>query len=482
LNFQLIKMNRFFVIQAMAIALLAMEFRTFAEVRPNSLFSDNAVIQRNGRIPIWGAASDGEKITVKFANQEVSTIARDGKWKVQFGPMKANAKPQTMTFIGYNTVIITNVVIGDVWVAGGQSNMERPLGPCVWAPPVNNWKAEAAEADYPLLRQFYVSKALSFAPVVDANGIWNVCSPGTALTFSAVGYFFGRDLQRDIKVPVGIVFSAWGGTTAEAWMSRESLETVPDLDPGLECLNSGPTNAQRIPVPDSDNKKNDPTVLYNAMIAPLEAFPIKGVIWYQGENNNEWAEQYRDLFPLLISDWRRHWHCGKYPFLFVQIEPFRDMRPQIREAQLLTLKKSPNTAMVVITDAGEPDDIHPPNKQIVGARLALAARALAYGEKIEYSGPLYNSMKVRGNLVVISFTHVGSGLVANGGSLTGFTIAAADGHFVPAKAKIEGRTVVVWNDNIKKPVEVRYGWSNVPDVNLFNKENLPASPFETDYK
>lgn len=387
-----------------------------------------------------------------------------------------------MSIIGDSTITITNILIGDVWVASGQSNMERPLGTCAWAPPVDNWCAEVAKADHPEFRQFYVSKSIALAPVSDANGYWIVCSPKTATTFSAVGYFFGRDLQQRIKVPIGILFSAWGGTAAEAWTSAQALKTMPDFRLAAANLRSDNECGKRLPLPDSDNKKNTISVLYNAMIAPLQLFPIKGVIWYQGENNNDLAKQYQQLFPLLISDWRSGWHCGEFPFLFVQIAPFRDMRPEIREAQFLTLNKSPNTAMVVTTDAGDANNIHPSDKQVVGARLALAARALAYSQKIEYSGPLYDSMKLNGNTVVLSFKHVDNGLIVKGSLLKGFTIAAANKTFVTAQAKIEGTNVVVWNKDVTTPAAVRYGWANVPDVNLYNKEGLPASPFRTDWQ
>jgi sialate O-acetylesterase len=216
------------------------------------------------------------------------------------------------------------------------------------------------------------------------------------------------------------------------------------------------------------------------MVNPIIPFAIRGVIWYQGEGNNAKARQYRTLFPAMIADWRAKWKQGDFPFFFVQIAPFKNMTPEIREAQLLTLSKSPNTAMVVTTDVGDAGDIHPTRKQPVGQRLALAARALTYGEKIEYSGPLYQSMKVKGNQIVLSFTHIGTGLVARGGDLKGFTIAGADGQFVPAKAVIDGAQVIVSADSVTEPKAARYGWANVPDVNLYNKEGLPASPFRTD--
>ena len=223
-----------------------------------------------------------------------------------------------------------------------------------------------------------------------------------------------------------------------------------------------------------------PSSLYNGMIAPIVPYAIKGAIWYQGESNAGKSRQYRSLFPAMIANWREKWKQGAFPFLFVQIAPFKGQPPEIREAQFLTLDKSENTAMAVTTDVGNANDIHPKQKGPVGARLALAARALAYGEKIEYSGPLYQSMKAKGDKITVSFKHVGGGLVAKDGDLKGFTIAGADGKFVPAKAEIKGDEIIVSAEGVTAPKAVRYGWENVPDVNLFNKEGLPASPFRSD--
>jgi sialate O-acetylesterase len=348
--------------------------------------------------------------------------------------------------------------------------MERQLGPRDPQPRIENWEAEVAAANYPEIREFYVPQRTSLTPVLDANGRWRICSPQTVKDFSAVGYFFARDIHKAEKVPIGILFTAWGGTVAEAWTSAESLKTTADFKNTVDSLRQATTK----PNP------NIVTVLYNGMIAPLLSFPIKGVIWYQGESNNDRPKQYRELLPLLISDWRQAWRCGDFPFLFVQIAPHRDIKPELREAQLLTLKRAPNTAMAVITDAGDVKDIHPPRKQVPGQRLALAARALAYGERLEYSGPMLESVKMKKNTAVLSFSHRGRGLTSNNGPLTGFTIAGAEGRFVPAQAEIKGKTVVVWSDQVPSPLNVRYGWANVPDGNLCNKEGIPASPFRTD--
>jgi sialate O-acetylesterase len=619
-----------------------------AEVKPNSLFADNSVLQRDQAVPVWGTAREGEAITVDFAGQTVSTVAGDGKWRVQLDPMPANSTPQTMTIRGDNTVAIKNVLVGDVWVASGQSNMERQLGPRAGQKPIDNWEAEVVAANYPAIREYYVPEHLAYSPTEDAGGTWRVCSPQTVADFSAVGYFFARDVHRAERVPIGVLFTAWGGTVAEAWTSAEALESMPDFQADLEQVEQvaedagsvesryaeqlegwyakndsaaadwptasfdaadwramqlpgmletaglpdhdgvvwfrkeidlpaqwagqpavlhlgaiddddttwingvrvgatqgynvprdytipasvlkagrnvltiraldtfGPggfagstadmtleaangsslapvalagewrfresgTLAKSSPVPRSPrNNPNTVTVLYNAMLGPLQSFPIKGAIWYQGESNAGRARQYRELFPLMISDWRRGWGGHDFPFLFVQIAPYQTMGPEIREAQFLTLAKLPNTAMAVTTDVGDAQDIHPARKGPVGARLALAARALAYGEKLEYSGPLYDSVEFGNGAAVVSFGHVGDGLAAQGGDLKGFTIAGADGKFVPARAEIQGAAVKVWSDQVPAPTAVRYGWSNVPDVNLFNADGLPASPFRTD--
>ena len=453
-------------------------FAARAEVKPNSLFADNSVLQRGVRVPIWGTAASGEKITVRFAGQSVSTIATNGTWKVWLKSMKASAKPQNLTIAGDTISTFTNVLVGDVWVAGGQSNMERQLGPRPPQPQIVGWKEAAATADFPEIRQYYVPEHSATTPAAEAVGNWKICSPVTAPEFSAVAFFFARAIHQTEKVPVGILFSAWGGTMVEAWTSAASLETMTNFHGITEAIKN-PTNSTSELV-SKHNTPTAPTVLYNAMIAPLQSFPIKGVIWYQGEANNDRARQYRELFPLLIADWRKGWNLGDFPFLFVQIAPFKAMRPELREAQLLTLKKSRQTAMVVTTDIGDPNNIHPARKAPVGERLALAARALAYGEKLEYSGPLFSSSKIMDSKVVISFTHTGKGLAAQDGALKGFTIAANDGKFVPAQAEIKGRTVLVWSDEIPSPIAVRYGWANVPDVNLFNLQGLPASPFRTD--
>lgn len=491
-----------------SVLLIALSGQLYSAVKPNALFSDNAVLQQDTPVPVWGTAADNEKVTVQLDGQQVSTTAKDGKWMVQLPSHKAGG-PFTMTITGQNTNSFTNILVGEVWVCSGQSNMEFRLNGA------SNAVTEIQSANYPQLRMFTVNHKTALNPCDEVVGKWMVCTPDTAAAFSAVGYYFGRDLLKAKSVPVGMIHSAWGGTPAQAWTSFSGFSMSPELKFYSDALTNSvadyckaleayrtvlddfyapgssaptappwPTNLPTSgPVSPFDGKASmpqTPTVLYNGMIAPLLPYAIRGVIWYQGESNAAQAKLYRTLFPAMIADWRQKWGRGDFPFLFTQIAPFSGQPPEIREAQLLTLGKSTNTAMAVTTDAGDANDIHPKKKEPVGQRLALAARAVAYGEKIEYSGPLYESMRIDGNKVILNFSHTGSGLLAKDGELKGFTIAGTDGKALPAKAEIVGSTVVVSSDSVLAPVAARYGWTNVPDVNLYNREGLPASPFRTD--
>ncbi len=440
----------------------------YAELKPNPLFTDGAVLQRGQDVPVWGTAKDGEKVTVEFAGQTATTTAQGGKWRVELKPLEAGG-PFSMKISGENTITVNNLLVGEVWLASGQSNMEWKFDNSA-SPEV-----ERAKADYPQIRMITVTKVTSLEPVNEINGSWQECSPESVGKFSAVGYYFARDLHAKLGVPVGVISTSWGGTPAQAWTSAEGFEGHPELKGYAAQLKS----ARKKP-PEKGPGPHFPGSLYNAMIAPVVPYAMKGVIWYQGESNAGKSKEYQTLFPAMIADWRAKWKLGEFPFLYVQIAPFKGQPPEIREAQLLTLGKSGNTAMVVTTDYGNANDIHPKQKEPVGHRLSLAARALAYGEKIGYSGPLFDSMKAAGGKVEISFRHVGGGLVAKDGALKGFTIAGADGKFVPAKAAIQGDKVVVSAGGVADPKAVRYGWENVPDVNLFNQEGLPASPFRTD--
>jgi sialate O-acetylesterase len=481
-----------------------------AEVKLNGLFSDGAVLQQGIAVPVWGTASEGEQVTVKFQDQTVTATAKDGRWMVRLKPLKPGG-PFTLSVTGEakgSPVVVSNVLVGEVWLCSGQSNMAFALARAT------NADEAISSAKDPQLRLYTVPRAATDQPLSDAPGAWVESSPDTAAKFSAVAWFFGRDLRRALKVPVGLIHSSVGGTPAEAWTSRAALEADPELKQILErhaqsVSNYDPTTAAakqkeataeykkaaakakaagerppRAPRAGQDPRRAQgrPCGLYNGMIAPLEPYALAGAIWYQGEANAGRAAEYRKLFPAMIQDWRRAWGQGDFPFLFVQIAPHERMTPEVREAQLLTWQKVPHTGMAVITDVGNATDIHPTQKEQVGDRLALAARAVAYHEKITYSGPVYEAIKLKGSSAVISFTHTGGGLMAKGGQLKGFTIAGADGQFVPAKAEIEGKNVVVSSPSVEKPVAVRYGWASTPDVNLFNKEGLPATPFRTDLK
>jgi sialate O-acetylesterase len=440
-------------------------------VKPHALFSDATVLQADTKIPVWGTATSGEKVTVKFQGQEVSTLAADGKWSVDLEPMKANKAPTDMSIEGSNTITVKNVLIGEVWICSGQSNMQ-------WAIKQSETPTEIlAAAANPQIRLFTVERRGTADPQSELRrtataGFWSECGPQTLGEFSAVAYHFGRELQKQLDVPVGLISSNVGGTPAEAWTSRETLLAAPETAGLIDKDPSRPPKS---------------SALFNAMIKPLAPYAIRGAIWYQGESNAGRAYQYRTLFPAMINDWRSIWGQGEFPFLYVQLAPFKAKSAdpiesdwaELREAQMLTLKE-PNTAMIVITDVGDEADIHPKPKAPVGQRLALAARGVAYGEKIEYSGPLYTSMNVTGGKITVNFAHVGNGLDAKGGPLTGFSVAGNDRKFKNAYAEINGETVVVHSPEVAQPVAVRYGWANYPVVNLWNKDGLPASPFRTD--
>jgi sialate O-acetylesterase len=433
---------------------------------------------------------------------------------VKLKPMKENANPQKLIISGNNTLTFQNILIGEVWLCSGQSNMERQLGMRPPQKPILNWQAEAKDAaNYPQIRQFAASRNPSENMVEDANGKWTVCDSITVKSFTAVGFFFARALTQKLNVPIGLLFSAVGGTPAEKWTSRACLEATPGLkdivdnyeksilkfpeaikkfklnEDSLLASWKRDTTAARIankPLPRKPAapvlpaKSGDCGGLFNGMISPLIPYAIKGVIWYQGEGNSNRAKQYQTLFPAMIGDWRKQWNLGNFPFLFVQIAPNQSMKPEIREAQLISWKKTPNTAMVVTVDYGDSADIHPVNKKPVGERLALAARALAYNQKVAYASPIYSSMEVKNNTIILSFDFADKGLVVKGDALTDFVISEDGKVFLPADATISGNKVIVSAKGISKPVAVRMGWSNVPHINLFNKEGLPASPFRTD--
>jgi sialate O-acetylesterase len=489
------------------LAALAAAAPLAADVRLPALIGDNMVLQSGVPVRIWGKADAGERVTVKFRSESVSTVAdASGKWAAYLSPMRPGG-PFEMTISGKNSLTLRNVLIGEVWVGSGQSNMAWLLSNA------NNAEQEIAQANYPRIRLFNVKRVVADAPLDDVEGSWQECTPDSAKATSAVGYFFSRNLHLKLGVPVGFIHSSWGGTPAQSWTSRAALEDEPALkfiledwqktlenypsakekydkqlaawkEAAAKAKAEGRTPPQAPRPPAGPGHQNTPGGLYNAMVAPLTPYAIRGAIWYQGESNaNErHAYPYRKLFRLMIEDWRKAWGQGSFPFLFVQLANFKanPWWPVLRESQVDALELR-NTGMAVIIDIGESKDIHPRNKQDVGLRLSLAARAIAYGEKLVYSGPMYRQMTTEGNRIRLWFDFVGAGLEARGGGpLKGFMIAGPDGNFVPADARIEGETVVVSSPAVSNPVAVRYAWEDDPVCNLFNKDGLPASPFRTD--
>lgn len=623
------------------------------------LFSEHAVLQRDTLVPIWGWATPGTQVAVEIQDTRMTTVAGDdGKWLVKVGPLKVGG-PYPLTVTGPQMVTRKDVLVGDVWLCSGQSNMELGVNA------VTNSGEEVAGADFPQIRLFNVTKHISAVPVDVPNSEWMVCTPENVsrdgwMGFSAVAFFFGRQLHKDLGIPIGIIHSSWAGTTAELWVSQDSLKTMTDFkdaitelparlaaraeyhtqyqqqmtewwatnDPGITAkyaqpafddstwrtlqvpgvwefaglpsfdgiawlrktvelpaawegkdlilrlgaiddnsstwfngVKVGETNDYMAPcdyvipgklvktgqnviavrdldtgviggihgMPPSwlrleivgqamssislagewkmldvlpnakaassppqreDNNPDFVTVLYNGMIAPLVPFPIKGTIWYQGEQNAARYQQYRTLLPTLIKDWRTRFG-SEFTFLIVQLANYQQPSPQptdpmwarMRETQRYLGQTVPGCGTAVTIDIGEAEDIHPKNKQEVGRRLALIAEGITYGKPIEYYGPLYHTMKNEGTAFRLYFTHLGGGLVAKesaNGILTGFSIAGEDGKFVWADAVIDGDTVVVSSPLVAKPVAVRYAWANNPLCNLYNKAGLPASPFRTD--
>jgi sialate O-acetylesterase len=434
-------------------------------VKLPAVIGEKMVLQRGRPVPVWGWADKGEEVTVTVAGQTLRAKAGDdGRWMVVLAKLDVGP-PLEMTVKGSSgsAVTLKNILVGEVWVASGQSNMEMGVAGCKDA------QQEIAAAKYPNIRLFTVVKKKAAEPQTDCSGDWKECSPATVANFSATAYYFGRQLYKELKVPVGLIHTSWGGTPAQFWTSRKALEANPLLKPLA---------------------RGESSCLYNGMIAPLIPYAIRGAIWYQGESNVGGAYQYRTLFPAMIANWRADWGEGDFPFGFVQIAPFGysanwKTNPaacaELWEAQLMTLKSVPNTGMAVTMDIGDLKDIHPKNKQEVGRRLALWALAQVYGRELVYSGPIYKSMTVEGNKIRLQFDHVGGGLMASDGKpLTEFTIAGADQKFVPAKATIDGDSIVVQSDQVAEPVAVRYAWRDVATPNLVNKEGLPASPFRTD--
>ena len=480
----------------------------FADVKLPHVIGSNMVLQRDIPVLIWGWADADEEITVMLGEHKVSTKAdAKGNWQVKFPAMSAGG-PHQMTVSGKNTIELTNVLVGEVWICSGQSNMALSVSRS------NNGEAEIASANYPQIRLFHVPKKPSGLPASDVNAVWRPTEPDTIKNFSAVAYFFGRKLHKELGVPIGLINTSWGGTRIEPWTPPIGFDSVPKLRSIHQEIQETHSNyrkelVQRLeeieawvqetrnalakdqpifPMPENPHPLNHhakPTGLYNGMVYPLVPFAMRGVIWYQGESNLQDGLMYHEKMKALINGWREVWGQGDFPFYFVQLAPFEYETdplalPQIWEAQTETLS-IPDTGMAVITDIGNLKNIHPRNKQEVGVRLALWALAKTYERSnLVYSGPLYKSMKAKGNTIRIGFNHVGGGLTPRDGKpLTWFEIAGKDKSFVSAQAKIDGDEVVVWSDTVIEPVAVRFGWHQEAEPNLMNKEGLPASPFRT---
>src|ERR1035437_9518809 len=500
------------------LALLLTASPLLAEVKLASPFTSHMVLQRDMKVPLWGTADAGERVTVEFAGQKISTKAgADGKWRVEFQALKDSAESRTLTVTGGHTtqpIKLDDVLVGEVWLASGQSNMDFSMSKKVkYFAGVRNEEQEIAAANYPLIRMFTGDAAKAYAPQNTVAGEWKICRPETAAAFSAVAYFFARDLQKEITVPVGIVTLAFGASTAEAWISRETLAADPLLQPLLNhfdaavqsfrtnpppvvapprsedvsATNAAPAGRRRSGGPrDPIQDQHNATVLFNGMIHPVIPFAMRGVIWYQGESivgGSAGVALYPQVQAALIHDWRKLWGEGDFPFYIVQLagQEAASNNPLVREAQA-TVLALPNTGMVVATDIGQAKNVHPRNKQDDGDRLARIALENVYGRKLEFSGPRYESMKVEGGAIRVKFSHLGGGLVVkNGEPLKWFVIAGTDMKFVPAEAKIDGGSVVVSSAEVTAPVAVRYAWVNFPDgCNLFNAAGLPAAQFRTD--
>jgi sialate O-acetylesterase len=447
------------------------------------------VLQQQTEAPIWGKATPKKNVRLitSWDNRSYSSLSdSNGNWMIKVQTPAAGG-PYSISISDGKELVLKDILIGEVWICSGQSNMEMPLAG--WGK-ILNYENEIASANYPSIRLLHIQRTISAKPEDDVktvSGGWQVCSPATIPGFSSVGYFFGRELFTKLNIPIGLINTSWGGTIAEAWTSGESLELMPDFRNAVKAVREQTASESNPATPQTPVNPNRTTLLYNSMIYPLAPYAFQGAIWYQGESNADRAYQYRDLFPLMIYDWRKTWNKD-FPFYFVQLANFmkRETEPQesrwaeLREAQFRTLRLK-NTGMAVAIDIGDADDIHPKNKQDVGKRLAAIAEANTYRLSVAFSGPLYESYIIEGNTIRIKFKHVENGLKTNDGNeLTGFAIAGPDHRFLWAKAVIDGKDVVVSSPDVEFPVAVRYGWANNPECNLFNSANLPASPFRTD--
>lgn len=482
-----------------------------AQMTLASVLADHMVLQRRAPIHIWGWSSQADQIHVEFNGVSAITTASDlGTWSLYLPPEEAGGPYVLKISDGQTTIRREDILVGDVWVASGQSNMEIPIQG--WANyPVKDSASEIAASDHPEIRIARVARTSSAYPIEDIRfaSPWSKCGPDTVSSFSAVAYFFARDLQVVEKIPIGVIQAAWGGTPAEAWTSMAALSSDASLMPLFSLYanltDDHTTDLRRIarekneddqlkkeglPLPHRNSHTEilawQPGALFNGMIAPLTLLPIKGVIWYQGEANADPTRSslYERSFSTLIRDWRQKWGQGAFPFLYVQISAFgRSIATPwsvTREAQRRALALT-NTAMVVSADVGDPNNVHPPDKQTVGKRLALAARSLAYGDTVEFSGPTPNQQAFAEDSVRIWFDHA-RGLHFKNGRSEGFEIAGANREFAVANATIDGDSIIVSSPKVHNPLYVRYAWAAYPMMSIYNGDDLPAAPFNTDDK
>lgn len=490
--------------------LLSLPFSLHAAVRLPKILTSHAVLQRDQPIHIWGWSDPGEQVSVALDGANATTTGdRLGHWSLYLPPQSAGG-PYTLTVAGTNKITLEDLLIGDVWFASGQSNMEMPLSGFAGSAVVKNSAQEIKNANQPNIHLLFIPHQATSYPLDDFRDevSWTQCTPETAAKFSAVAYFFARDIASREHVPIGVIDSTWGGTPAEAWVSLDALSADASLMPVFASWSSMADRETDAEASVSAEKREDeiakqahstppkydwhpnpvswdPSWLFNAMVAPATPLGIKGVIWYQGESNSrhEMAPLYHKVFSTLISDWRRQWRQGDFPFLFTQISSFKsgptEDWPIVREAQLRTLSLT-HTGMAVTIDVGDPDNVHPSDKQTVGVRLALAARAIAYHEGVEFSGPLFRQTSTDGSSSIRAWFSHADGLTAKGSSVEGFEIAGDDHRFAPASGRIDGNSVVLDYPEIKRPKYVRYAWANVPSANLYNGAGLPASPFSSE--
>jgi len=482
---------------ALAGALLISTVSVRAELSLPEIFGDNMVLQQQMPVPVWGWAKPGAVVTVTFAGQTKSTqAAADGKWLVKLGKLKASFTPESLEVTGDGTRTFTNILVGEVWLGSGQSNMEKPIGKQGGQKPTFNAEAELAAANYPNIRIFKIEKTLAATEqsTLPKNSGWQACSSNSldGISFSAAAYFFGREIHTNLNVPVGLVESSWGGTRIEPWTAPAGFKMIPSLAKLAKPVEPA-TGTNKL-------ANTRPLAIYNAMIAPITGFAIRGALWYQGESNCMGTNDddyltYATKMDALVSGWRQVWGEGAFPFYFVQIAPFKyyggktkrvkspETLAEFWELQSRSARQIKNTGMALTTDLVDNlDDIHPRNKSEVGHRLALLARAKTYGQRVESSGPVFKSVKFKGGKAIVKFDHVdGGGLVSNNsGPLTWFTLAGADGKFVTANATIAGDTVELSAAEVADPKAVRFAWAETAQPNLFNAAGLPAEPFRSD--